>query len=107
MGAGWVRPAMCGWTRGGSLRSRLARGFGRQALEAPQVVPVVVERDPQVAVDGELSEFLVHAHATSLLFAQCAHEVDEAVSRACPLPASAPPPGAPHSPPVLSVGLPP
>src|SRR5712692_4956878 len=84
MAAGWARRPTSGWTRRGDWRARLARGFGRQALEAPQVVPVVVERDPQVAVDGELSKFGVHAHATSLLLAQRANIVDEPVARACP-----------------------
>src|SRR5713226_5958882 len=81
----WARPPTSGWTRRGDWRARLARGFGRQTLEAPQVVPVVVERDPQVAVDGELSEFGVHTDAASLLFAQCPDVVDEPVARACPL----------------------
>src|SRR5712691_11020932 len=84
MEAGWARPRTSGWTRRGDWRPRLARGFGRQPLEAPQVVPVVVERDPQIAVDGELSKFGVHAHATALLFAQRAHEVDEPVARTGP-----------------------
>jgi len=44
----------------------------------------VVERDPQVAVDGELSKFGVHAYATSLLFAQRSHIVEEPIARACP-----------------------
>src|SRR5712691_6891736 len=84
MEAGWARPRTSGWTRRGDWRPRLARGFGRQPLEAPQVVPVVVERDPQIAVDGELSKFGVHAHATALLFAQRAHEVDDPVARTGP-----------------------
>ena len=50
-----------GWMRLGGSRVRLARGFGRQPLEALQVVLVVVERDPQVAVDRDLAELLVHA----------------------------------------------
>ena len=37
------------------------------------MVPVVVERDPQIAVDGELAKFGVQAHPTSLLLAQIAH----------------------------------
>ena len=41
------------------------------------MILVVLERDPQVAVDRELAELLVHAHPRPLLFAQSAHEVDE------------------------------
>src|SRR5260370_26667412 len=68
------------WMRREDLRAKLARGFGRQALEALQVVLVVVERDPKVAVDGELAELRVHADATPLLLAQSADEIDEPVA---------------------------
>src|SRR5260221_3447586 len=75
----------CDSMRREALRAKLARGFGRQALEALQVVLVVVERDPKVAVDGELAELRVHADATSLLLAQSADEIDEAVAGVGPL----------------------
>src|SRR5712691_5360798 len=80
----WAKPRTSGWTRRGDSRAKLARGFGRQALEAPQVVLVVVERDPQVAVDGELAELRVHADAFPLLLAQTTDESDEPVAGSGP-----------------------
>src|SRR5258708_13455007 len=81
----WGRPAKGGGTGGDDSRANLAGGLGRQALEALQVVLVVVERDPQVAVDGELAELCVHADATPLLLAQPADEIDEPVAGGGPL----------------------
>src|SRR5713226_2792478 len=49
------------------------------------MILVVVERDPQVAVDSELAEFRVHAHSRPFLFAQPPHVVDQARSRLGPL----------------------
>src|SRR6266704_3893965 len=81
----WARPPTRGGTRRGGSLAKLARGFGRQALEALQVVLVVVEGDPKIAVDGELAELRMHADATSLLLAQSADEIDEPVAGAGPL----------------------
>src|SRR4029077_20721942 len=76
----WAKPRTSGLTRRGDSRAKLARGFGRQALEALQVVLVVVERDPQVAVDRELAELRMHANAIPLLLAQTTNKIDEPVA---------------------------
>src|SRR6266853_1925495 len=81
----WTMTPTLGVTRRDDSRAKLARGFGRQAFEALQVVLVVVERDPKVAVDGELAELCVHADATPLLLAQPADEIDEPVAGGSPL----------------------
>src|SRR4029077_7587726 len=80
----WAKPRTSGLTRRGDSRAKLARGFGRQALEALQVVLVVFERDPQVAVDRELAELRMHADAIPLLLAQTTNKIDETVAAVGP-----------------------